>query len=180
MAEILRLTEHRKPLSFDDFRRYLKEEGLQWCPHRHRWVKPGEADFIIIDSITFFQPQPGARDKAALVFKLLKQLSMKLKPLLLLLVLLISGCRDENSPLSLANTEKYFANPTEVGTLPDGRVVKCVWRDMGENTHAHCIYFVDNTITVNRSVQAGKTTRNDVSVMIDGVKYIAAPTAEKP
>lgn len=97
----------------------------------------------------------------------------------LILIASLVGCDGPNDPVPLKTTEINFSRPETVGTLPDGRVIKYVVRDMG-NLHDHTIYFVDNTITVNSSVFAGKSTRNQVSVLIDAVMYAPIPTEKKP
>lgn len=103
---------------------------------------------------------------------------MKKIILLCLTALMLSSCSDENSPESPRETEMSFGRPTKVGVLPDGRTVSVVIRERGNN-HDHYIYFVDNTISVNTNVQQGKTTRNQATVLIDGIKYVPA-TPEKP
>jgi ABC-type thiamine transport system substrate-binding protein len=91
-------------------------------------------------------------------------------------IICVSCQESPDNPTALALTKQSFDNPQEVGTLPDGRVVKVVCRDMG--THAtHYIYFVDGVTTINRNVPQGKTSYNQVVVEIDGVKYVPV---EKP
>jgi hypothetical protein len=108
---------------------------------------------------------------------------MKLKYIALLVSsVLFLSCDGPNDPIPRANTASSFASPETVGELADGRIVKCVVRDRGYN-HPHYIYFVENadggkTVTTNQAVSAGKSTRNQVTVLIDGVKYTATPENE--
>lgn len=85
---------------------------------------------------------------------------------LILLSLLLVGCKDQNSPESLKQTDQSFQNPQLVGTLPDGRKVKMAIRNMGSLKHDHYIYFVDNVSTVNEAVQQGKSSYNSVRAFI--------------
>lgn len=94
-----------------------------------------------------------------------------MKFLLLLPLILCLSC--ENRSEADARTKTNFQSPQTVGTLPDGRVVKCVIRGNAD-IKDHYIYFVDNTITVNREEPSGKTTVQKVEVFIDGVKFVAA------
>lgn len=61
------------------------------------------------------------------------------------------------------------------GTLPDGRKIKCITRNMGAMESNHYIYFIENpdhqgyTVTSNHT--EGKSG-NQVEVTIDGVRYV--------
>lgn len=90
---------------------------------------------------------------------------------LLLLSLLMVSCDgpDDSNPRAL--TAASFSNPQTIGTLPDGREVKLIVRNMG-NSENHFIYFVGDTATTNYSVPQGKSHYNQVLVEINGVKYV--------
>ncbi len=90
---------------------------------------------------------------------------------LLFIPLLCLSCEKQSE--ADARTKANFQSPQTVGTLPDGRVVKCVIRGNSKEKD-HYIYFVDNTITVNHEEPSGKTTIQKVEVFIDGVKFVAA------
>lgn len=96
-----------------------------------------------------------------------------MKYLLLLVPILMVSCNptgpDDAAPRAI--TESWFKNPQYVGTLPDGRVVNYVIRDMGSG-YDHYIYFVDGSMTLNTREKVGKTTYQRVIVEIDGVKYV--------
>lgn len=67
--------------------------------------------------------------------------------------LCLSACSNESSPDSLKATKQSFSSPQKIGTLPDGREVKLVIREMGDNLHDHYIYFVDSSVTINTTVK---------------------------
>lgn len=94
-----------------------------------------------------------------------------LAALLTVLAFLLPSCGDSPAEAQ-AKTEASFDRPREAGTLPDGRKIKYVVVSRGASYHDHYIYFVDGAITVNRSVSQGKTTTNQVTVLIDGVEYV--------
>jgi hypothetical protein len=104
---------------------------------------------------------------------------MKTKLLLLastLISLTLTSCESPNDPGPISRTKDNIESPQTIGTLPDGRVIKMFERDRG-GMHNHFIYFVENgdgkslTISTNTEVSAGKSTRNETTVLIDGVKY---------
>ncbi len=86
------------------------------------------------------------------------------------LTIFLFGC---NSPEEQKNqTSENFKKPEFVGTLPDGRVIMRVWVVRKYNRYNHAVYFFMNggrEITVNHSVPEGKTTRNEVIVLLDGI-----------
>lgn len=95
----------------------------------------------------------------------------------LIVAVSIVGCTDENShEVRIANKEN-FSSPKEVGVLPNGQVVKRVTLERGAH-HNHYIYFADGAITVNHAVPHGKSTVNQVTVMINGVEYIKKESAK--
>ncbi len=72
-----------------------------------------------------------------------------------------------------AETNASIANPTVIGKLPDGREIKCIIRSMdSEYEYPHYIYYIGDVVTTNVAVPEGKTTYNQVTVEIDGVKYV--------
>lgn len=91
------------------------------------------------------------------------------------IVAVLTSCERPTDPAPIARTHDNFASPRTVGVLPDGRSVSVVVVDRGLS-HDHFIYFVDNPdgkstdVTVNKTVSAGKTTYNEATVIIDGVK----------
>lgn len=95
-----------------------------------------------------------------------------MKKLILLCLLLAAitlftvACSRENTQGALKDTSNSFENPQLVGTLPDGRNVKVVIREMGTLMHNHYIYFVDNVTTVNETVKTGKNTYHTVRAFI--------------
>lgn len=90
----------------------------------------------------------------------------------LAIALIVVACTGPNDPEALAKTKTSFANPSYVGTLPDGRVVKFVKVNRGDSEHAHFVYFVENSteVTANRTVSSGKTGRNEVTSTLISVK----------
>lgn len=93
---------------------------------------------------------------------------------------MLAGCDGPDSPEILQQTALSFSQPKHVGTLPDGRNVSVVVREMGTNASDHFIYFVDNTISMNHTIQQGKQTRNNVTVLIDGIEYAPVDKTSKP
>lgn len=89
------------------------------------------------------------------------------------------SCDGPNDPAPMAATKSSFENPEKVGTLQDGREVFCAKRDMESNSHPRYIYFVGNTITANHTVPQGKTSYNQVTVLIDGVEYVRKDQKDK-
>lgn len=89
----------------------------------------------------------------------------------------LTSCESPNDPGPISRTKDNLESPQTIGTLPDGRVIKMFERDRG-SSHNHYIYFIENgdgkttTVTLNTEVSAGKTTRNETTVLIDGVKYV--------
>ena len=103
----------------------------------------------------------------------------KLTLLLFAVAAFLSSCGEkENDPVLKERTQSNIQNAEIVGTLPDGRVVKVFQRVRGGIKYSHYVYFIENgdgkssTISTNSSVQNGKTTRNETTVLIDGTKYV--------
>lgn len=99
-----------------------------------------------------------------------------MKTLLTLITLLtLCGCdvpesivkaNQESKKKQIEQTANSFKSPATIGTLPDGRIVKCVTVVQGWDTHY--IYFVDNNISINfADGEEGVNTQ----VIIDGVPY---------
>lgn len=105
---------------------------------------------------------------------------MKHVLLSLVLIATLVGCNGPHDDVTMKKTEINFSHPETIGTLPDGRVIKCVTRSMGDLERDHTIYFVDSTITVNTIISSGKSNTRHVNVLIDGVMYEPKPLAEKP
>ena len=95
---------------------------------------------------------------------------------LLFLSLLSLSCSDPKAKGQLEETKKSFASPEKIGTLPDGREIFLVKREMGTALTPHYIYFVGSTITINNN--NGK--HRQVAVLIDGVEYTKKEGAETP
>lgn len=98
---------------------------------------------------------------------------MKIKNVLCLAILSFGmlGC-DKPTEEQLKITQDNFKSPTYIGTLPDGRTVFRVYVQVNHDRHS--VYFFDkddrsNEITVNYPVRRGKTTHNEVIVMLDGI-----------
>lgn len=96
-----------------------------------------------------------------------------MKYLAILISLFLVSCESPSDPAPISRTKASLNSPQTIGELPDGRTIKCVVRDMGSE-HNHYIYFVDGVSTINYEVPQGKSTRNQVVVEIDGVKYVPA------
>lgn len=68
------------------------------------------------------------------------------------------------------SNEASFKNPEQVGVLPDGRKVHMVsvrYSKQGSGyVNEHYIYFVDNNISDNYSIQSGKTRTEVVDVFL--------------
>lgn len=98
---------------------------------------------------------------------------MRLRNLFCLGVLtfVLIGCG--NSPEEQRyKTSENLKRPEIIGTLPDGRVIQRVWVHQARRHYPHAVYFFANggrEITVNYPVPAGKTTRNEVIVLLDGI-----------
>lgn len=97
---------------------------------------------------------------------------------LFLILPFILGCDsvDRNHPKVVSINENTLLGDGEyVGKLKNGNVVKRYEIDMGPR-HNHFIYIIDDnpTVTVNRNVSDGDTSRNEVTVIIDGTKYLPA------
>lgn len=65
---------------------------------------------------------------------------------------------------------KWFSFPNTAGTLPNGKVVKFIWYQQ-KGSPQHCIYFVEDVVSVNSDELIGKSHVNKVVVMINGVRY---------
>jgi hypothetical protein len=81
----------------------------------------------------------------------------------------LSGCHDASEYKNAAAlTANSFSNPTQVGTLPDGRPVSVVYHYVvGE--HDKSIYFVsDGGVTTNRLEPRGK-------VLVNRAEFMAPP-----
>lgn len=89
-----------------------------------------------------------------------------MKYITLLLFIAIVGCGE---PQKIENAESSSA-----GTLPDGRIVKYIKRNMGAGV-VHYIYYVENpdggySVSVNEPKGKGRQT----IVEIDGIRYVPA------
>lgn len=98
---------------------------------------------------------------------------MKLLPLLLVPFLLM-GCSDEYDADEKAATKASMESPEIIGVLPNGKTLKRIKIERGDQLD-HFVYLVDETITINHAVPFGKTTVNQVTVLIDGIEYSATP-----
>jgi hypothetical protein len=95
---------------------------------------------------------------------------------LLLLSLLSLSCSGPKSKDTIEETKQNFKSPEKIGTLPDGREIFLVKREMGTALVPHYIYFVGSTITINNN--NGK--HSQIAVLIDGVEYTKKEGAETP
>ena len=96
---------------------------------------------------------------------------------LFLIILFCLGCTGRNDPTVIKQNENTLSSSGEyVGVLPDGRKVTRYVIDTGSN-HDHYLYVIENTksSTVNSIISSGKTTRNNVNVIIDGQRYQLSP-----
>lgn len=91
-----------------------------------------------------------------------------------------SGCSPDipfNDPTVVSYNKQQLSGPgEEIGVLPDGRKLVRYQVSMGRNNlgtyyHPHWVYVIDNSITINREIQEGKTTTNHVEVIVDGIFY---------
>ena len=90
----------------------------------------------------------------------------------LLLLCLFCGCSNYDDPeVKLRNKAMLSQGGEFIGELPDGRKVSRYYISMGNQSSAHWIYVTDGSITVNHEVRTGKTSHNEVQVLIDGIKY---------
>lgn len=97
--------------------------------------------------------------------------NMRLRNLFCLGVLtfVIIGCEPSPEEQKIKTSESLNA-PEFVGKLPNGRIIERVW--IHNRIDKHAVYFFANggqEITVNYPVQVGKTTRNEVIVLLDGI-----------
>lgn len=86
-----------------------------------------------------------------------------------LLSFVLIGCEPSPEEQKFQTSENLKV-PEFVGKLPDGRIIQRVW--VITRRHPHAVYFFANggqEISVNYPVQAGKTTRNEVIVLLDGI-----------
>lgn len=86
------------------------------------------------------------------------------------------SCESKTEEQLDKETRETFNSPKYIGTLPDGRQVKLVLRKRAD--FDHFIYFVDNSVSTNYTVQQGKFRRNETLVTIDGVKYVPAESIQ--
>jgi hypothetical protein len=96
---------------------------------------------------------------------------MKLKNVfcLGLLTSVLIGCGYSKEEIEYKTAEN-LKKPEIIGSLPDGRIIQRVW--VNTRHHAHAVYFFiegGQEITVNYPVYSGKTTRNEVIVLLDGI-----------
>lgn len=102
-----------------------------------------------------------------------------------LFLLALVGCSDsptveqERRQIAQKVDEQAVLKPQLVVTLPDGREVYRIKitntpascdSGCGANGQPHFVYFVGETLTVNRVVSSGKSTRNEVEVIVNGKK----------
>lgn len=76
-------------------------------------------------------------------------------------LLLLAGCDFDHAE----NAKTFASGGTVVGTLNDGRVVRCYEIDTGY--HAHYLYVTDGATTNNYQAQSGKTSRPVTTGHID-------------
>jgi len=102
-----------------------------------------------------------------------------MKFFILCLCLALVGCADRNDASVVAtNKATLSGNGETVGTLPDGRVITRYRIDMGSGpgSHDHWVYVTNGSISINRNEQSGKTTYNEVQVILDGQRYNLTPS----
>lgn len=98
-------------------------------------------------------------------------------------VVTLGGCesREEkaiNMKAAYAATQKDAEHPEVVATLPDGREIQRIQVTAVPSEcdtcdglgRPHWVYFVGETVTVNRAKPSGKTTHMAVEVTINGQK----------
>lgn len=118
--------------------------------------------------------------------------TMKSYLIALLCSLVLVGCAPTPEETTAANkaSEEGLKHPYIVGVTEDNVLIKRYEAQVAESggvTRTHYIYVatpylhtnIPPTVTVNHTVQVGKTTINQVDVIIDGAHYIATPV-EKP
>ena len=111
---------------------------------------------------------------------------------LLLGILVLAGCAPSPEEIKAANdaSAEGLKHPLVIGVTEDNVLIKRYEAQVAESggvTRTHYIYVatpylhtnIPPTITINHDVQVGKTTINQVDVIIDGAHYIATPV-EKP
>lgn len=94
-----------------------------------------------------------------------------LKFLALIALLPLVGCTDSTSPEVVdVNARTLSGNGTHIGTLPDGRNIVRYNISRG-SSYEHYVYVVNGSTTVTTRVSAGKSSRPQVTVLIDGETY---------
>jgi hypothetical protein len=95
-----------------------------------------------------------------------------------LFVLLIAatslvGCRRENDPETRAINQVNANAPEFVANTPKGKLYRIII-DIGAGRHEDRIYYFENSneVNINKTIQSGKTSRTETSVIIDGKEYI--------
>lgn len=78
------------------------------------------------------------------------------------------GCTFRNDPQIISLNKNNLSGHGEyIGTLPDGRKVNRYEIEMGSGVPNHWLYVTDGSITVNRTVRQGKTSVNQVDIIIE-------------
>lgn len=96
-----------------------------------------------------------------------------MRKLSLILICLTIGCTSHTDPsVQNINHQTLSQQGEFVGELPDGRKVYRWKIEMGSSYNDHWLYSVGESITINKDVRQGKTTANEVEIIINGQKYI--------
>lgn len=100
----------------------------------------------------------------------------------LLILICFSGCTSQQEVLQ-QNKAELSRDGDDIGVLPDGRKLRryCIWRYVGDNGYQEdYVYVVDGSVSVNRTIRKGKTSKHQTTVFIDGIEYkpVDEPVAE--
>lgn len=102
------------------------------------------------------------------------------------IAILFASCSNSTTPEVVANNQHNLVQSGfVVGTFADGSELQRWNISNGAIGHTHYVYRITaknsktspDTTTINYQVPAGKTTRTETIVLIDGVKYV--PLIEK-
>ena len=93
-----------------------------------------------------------------------------MKSLIVISLLCMSfvGCASDKEVLRI-NNSTLSGDGELVGTFKDGRELRR-YEIYRSGTHNHFVYIVDNVVTINRTVNQGKTNSHKVDVFINGTK----------
>lgn len=80
------------------------------------------------------------------------------------------GCDSKTASQINTENQESLSNPQIMGTTEDNRIVKC-YPITGPDGYTHYVYVVGgNSVTVERRVQSGKTTRlHTITTIVEDV-----------